>query len=356
MKLGHGFYLGSLAKAILCIVILAGLGCNRFDNDKDTVVECSEASLDGGLLLVGLDDGSGFSTIDVLDAATLEEVYAVPTPDDAVFSIRFDPGIQRFYYTYTADRDGNKEAFIRRNLNDGSRVDSMGVPLGALMYQVDDYYMAYGQQSFGFYVNAERELIPYSFPEILGPLHTVNDTTYTVFRRNGAYIFGTADSAGVTDIFDMTEIIRSALPSAGSLVDILVLEHGERVLFTIGDRARFPLVVLFDVDITTAINSVTFGLQSSKLHHYPEANLVFPSSRFTFSLNGQLITSLDAYDLDARSMVQVLDLENLLGGEAFIQSMSFWGCDLFLGLLVRDNEFRLTSELVRYNFSQEKIM
>lgn len=333
------------------IVILFLIGCGLLDGKQEININCEEHKIFNDILHISVSRGSN-SYISALETDSLKEQYRIEKLREAPFYIDYEN--DSFYYTYSVS--SQNEAFVKRTLKDGNLMDSLSLPKGSNLFKVKDSYIIYGNASSS-YIYHDGELIPKNFEYFIQSIQNVEDKFYALYGNPGSLLlFGTIDTSGVFTTHDLTDIVNEIIPNFSNAYDMFYIELENRLLFTVEDYSNPPSTLFFDVNLSkNRYKSFKVG-DHSNIYQSTDKRYYFFSHQLTLRLSSKLTQNLVMYDSNNQVLVNLIDLQNELGAEAYIQDMAVSGCYLYTSILLRNTtNFSLTPKIFKYNLQSRKI-
>lgn len=318
------------------------------ENEQDSLIPCIDKDLTGALLHVGVSDK--ISRIEAYNTENLKEEYEIRVPLGAPVDIFYHTNM--FYYT--VDINSNQSAIISRNLRNGVMHDSITVPESNLFKIGDDIYVSY-LGTTPSYALINDEIIYDGFEHSIQPIQQVGDEYYAIYGNFDDVFFGTVDTSGLTDIADLTPLIKEVVPYNSAAYGMYYLKEEHRLLLTIEDFARPPATVFFDIDLTTGeYKAMLTGQHANIIPFGEDERYFFMTHDVTFRLSSQSTRYLTMYDSKTKTMRDLVDFQKELGGEVFIQDIATDGCSLYAGIHLKESG-RFSSPLIlKYDLEAQR--
>lgn len=337
----------SIQQGIFILIAFLLSGCGLFENEQSLSLDCVGKELSYELIHVGLNNGES-SYISALNAETLEQSYKIMMERGAPFQIHY---VENKFF-YTVDTDANQGVFFKRLSTDGARLDSIFVPKGASLFQLyTDVYVTYAAYSNPFTLINNQVVYEEYNDYIIQPIHKVENQNYVIYGNSSEVFFGIVDTVGITEIFNLTDIVEEVIPDYSFVYGMYYLKNENRLLITVEDYNRPPTTIFFDINLHKGTYKANLTGQHANIVPSENKMFFFLTHASSLRLSSKPTRHLTVYSVSEKRMFNLIDFQKELGENVYIQDIASDGCSLYAGVFSRN----LGSMILKYNIETEYI-
>lgn len=330
-------------------VILVIGGCGLLGDKDQRILSCTDKDLSGEVLHVSVARGYD-SYISALGAENLQERYRIEGLREAPFYVHYKDNSFNYTYSVTA----NEDVFVRRQITNGQLIDSLSIPKGARVFDINGSFLVHSNPT-NTYVVDNGQLIPKGFDYFIEPIQTIGNQNFALYGKEESLFFGTVDTSGVSQIYELADIIREVIPNFSIAYDMFYFEQEQRLLFTVEDFSNAPSTVLFDVNITNGEYKALPVGDHANIFQSSDEQFYFLSHQSTLRLNARPDQFLKVYDKRNLKLINLIDFKNEIGSEVYIQDIANDGCSIFLAVHSIE-EGDLIPRVLKYDIERQQIV